>query len=140
MEEGLNEEEHSGRLSRFNSAGIVNATLNNLWVDFFRHMRYGEFLNANNDLDCIWTILGGEKNVKGKQDETDYTKIQKNLHNVSPIFNSIPSSGFKSNPIFLSILKKQKEVLMEKSLFLRRLQNRQGKGTAYDEEGEDELE
>ena len=130
-----------GKLSKINSAVIVNITLNDLWVDFFKHFRAGKFLSANNDLDCIWTILGGEKDIEGKTIEEEYTQIQKKLGKISPLLNSIPTSGFNKVPELIEkLLRIQKKILSEKSLFLRRLQNEQGKGTAYHEGDEDYMD
>ena len=89
--------EQMGSLSKINSAGLINSTMNNLWVDFFRHYRDGKYLTANSDLDCIWTILGGEKGMKESQEEKDYFEIETNLSKVGILRDSFEVKGFDSS-------------------------------------------
>lgn len=134
-------ESESLQMSKINSAGIVNSTMNNLWIDFYRHYRAGQFLSANSDLDCIWTILGGEKGMADSEDETKYFKIEAKIGEFGLLRDSIEINGFgklKQEQINTQI--KQKDILLKKSLFLRRLQNEQGKGTAYISGDDEETE
>ena len=139
MEEETNyEEEANASLSKINSAAIVNITLNELYKDFFRHYRDGKFLSANNDLDCIWTVLGGEKGVEGTDIEKKYNMIDSK---VKAVKDSLPSIGFgKVDKVHISNLSNQKKILMDKAIFLRRLLNAQGKGTAYHSAEEDYMD
>lgn len=133
MDFNINEaEEVQNNLSKINSAGLVNSTISNLWSDFFRHYRNGEFLSANADLDCLWTIFGGEKGMIDSDSEKDYNKIEKELTNMGSLKNNLEITGF--NKINIQQIKSfglHKNFLLKKSLFLRRLMNDQGKGTAY---------
>lgn len=127
-----------GKLSKINSAGLVNSTLSNLWLEYFRHYRHGQFLDANSDLDCVWTILGGEKGVSGSATESRYKLIEYKLQSTGVLSNSIEKKGFgKVKPEVLVRKGKQKTIINEKAIFLRRLMNKQGKGTAYND-GDDE--
>lgn len=120
-------------ISKINAAGLINLTTNNLWVDFFNDFRKGKYLSANNDLDCIWTILGGEKGIEGKEDEKEYLSIETSLKNCGILEDGFMTKGFsKISNEFINKSSRQKGVLLKKSLFLRRLQNKQGKGTAYE--------
>lgn len=133
--------EDFGKLSRINSAALVNSMLSNLWGDFFRHLRDSKFLNATNDLDCIWTILGGEKKVEGTDIEKNYKSIANKAKDCMPFGILENIKGFnKINDKELKLLAKQKSFLLEKGLFLRRLQNSQGKGTAYQDEDEGDFD
>ena len=137
----VDEVEEFGKTSKINSAMLVNSTLNELWKEFYSHFRVGKYLSANNDLDCIWTILGGEKEIEGKKIETDYIAIETKLKEKGLIQDSLSSTGF--NQIKLEQIIKfteQKGILLTKALFLRRLQNTQGKGTAYEDKDEEESE
>lgn len=125
-----------GVTSKINAAGLINLTTNNLWVDFYNDFRKGKYLSANNDLDCIWTILGGEKGVEKSPEEEAYNEIEKELKETGSLSNGISTKGFEDiNPKFILRQSRQKRTLLKKALFLRRLQNEQGKGTAY-EKGE----
>lgn len=128
-----------GKLSKINSAGLVNSTLSNLWTDFFRHFRDGKYLSANNDLDCIWTILGGEKNDDlNKEHEKLFMVLEEKLSTSGILEDSLQVRGFaKVSDEQIKKFLKHKGLLLQKSLFLRRLQNKQGKGTAYND-GDDE--
>ena len=128
-------------VSKINSAMIVNATLNELWKDFFRHFRAGKYLSSNNDLDCVWTILGGEKNIEGSEKERQYIVIEKLIFESGVLQDSVVQRGFlEIDETFIRKSSKQKALLLKKALFLRRLQNEQGKGTAYNMGEEDYLD
>jgi hypothetical protein len=139
--EDYEETEISGKSSKINSAMIVNMTLNELWKDSFRHFRDGKYLSWSNDLDTIWTILGGEPEIENSDTEKSYNDIITKLKNCGCLSNSIEVKGFnKVDSSCLNRLQNQKAILLKKALFLRRLQNRQGKGTAYHEADEDYMD
>ena len=142
MEEPIQDIDDSfGKLSKINSAGIINSTLGNLWNDFFRHFRDGRYLSANNDLDCIWTIHGGEKKVEGSEEERSYFLNEKDLSKSGNLQNSISIRGFgEVSDKELNKLIEHKGLLLKKALILRRLQNKQGKGTAYTDEDEGDFD
>ena len=130
-----------GKLSNFNSAGLINSTLSNLKLDFFRHYRDGKYLSANADLDCIWTILGGEKDIIGSNAEVEYDRIELEIVKAGSLTNGLEIKGFgKVDDDQLKKYAIQKKVLIKKSLFLNRLQNKQGKGTAYPDEDEGDFD
>lgn len=130
-----------GKLSKINSAALVNSTLSNLWLDFFRHFRAGKYLAANSDMDCIWTILGGEKDIEKNDIETNYLSIEEGLRKSGTLRDSIEVAGFgEVDEAQLIKIAKQKDILLKKSIFLRRLQNSQGKGTAYHDGDDEELD
>lgn len=128
MDEGTAE-----KLSRINSAALINLRLTNLWIDANNHSRKGQYSLWNADLDCIWRELGGDANEKSN-DVKDMEKINVQLSKAAPISNW-KSEGFKKiDNNGLKKQNKQYQLLMQKELFLRRLQNKQGKGTAYEED------
>lgn len=138
-----------GKVSKINSAGLVNQTLNDLWKDYFRHYRSGQYLAANSDLDCIWTILGGEKVKKEKKEDdkkpitphAEYAGIEKKIIASGRLRDSFEVRGFgKISKEQLDKASQQKILLQEKALFLRTLQNKQGKGTAYLDEDEGDFD
>lgn len=120
------------KVSKINSAGMVNSAINNLWLDYFRHYKTGQFLSCNSDLDCIWTILGGEVGIEGSDSEKKYFAIEASLDTCGVLQDNLEKNDFEPiQPLDLKQRSKQKALLMKKALFLRRLQNNQGKGTAY---------
>ncbi len=122
------------KVSKINSAALINLRLNNLWIDSNNHSRKSQYSSWNADLDCVWKELGGDVK-KGSPDSKAFGEINEKLGKTSPISNWKGEKGFvKINQSDLEKQNKQYQLLMEKELFLRRLQNHQGKGTAYEDD------
>jgi len=125
----VNVEVDDEQMSRINSAGIINITLENLWRDCYAAMSSGDLVRLSRKLDAIWTLLGGDVKEGEKEDkamEILDVKIYKtgNLSHKKVGFKSTSESNPENRALQYLLLKK-------KALFLRRLQNSQGKGTAY---------
>lgn len=127
------------RISKINAASLINLTLKDLWEDFYRHLRNLAFSKANADLDCLWVEFGGEEK-DGSETWKEFNKIDQE---VSTNYGKIPlvKGGFDKNiqnasPNFA----KQYRLLLRKALFLKNLQNSQGKGTAYRDGAEDYMD
>lgn len=148
------EESEITKLSKFNSAALISLRLHNLWVDVNNHSRKGVYAMWNGDLDRLWCELAADvmpsQKKEGENDKTvkkdsdndkiikAYNKIKEDVKEVHPIKNWKTSSGFEGiNSDEQDSQLKQYEILMDKEIFLRRLQNKQGKGTAYIEEDDD---
>jgi len=117
------------KMSRINSAGIINITLENLWRDCYSAMANGDLVRWNRKLDAIWAILGGDTQKNSSEDKEMCTidlTIYKtgNLNHKKTGFQKPDENESKKMALQYILLK-------NKSLFLRRLQNSQGKGTAY---------
>ena len=133
-----NQEIDDEKMSRINSAGIINITLENLWRDCYSAMAKGDLVTWHRKLDAVWAILGGD--VK-EGDDTDKqiaeldAKIYAtgNLNHKKTGFEKLDEN--ESEKMSLQYL-----LLKNKSLFLRRLQNKQGKGTAYTNEDWDDFD
>ena len=132
----------SSTLSKINSAHIVNVTLNELWKDYFRHYKSQKYKDANMDLDCIWTVLGGEKGVAGTDKEKEYLKIENEIASRGAMPNGFSRLILSKKPDeeFIKFIRLQVVNLQKKALFLRRLQNEQGKGSAYHDADEDYMD
>lgn len=127
-------EEIDNPTSRINAAGLINQTLEKLWNESYTAMAEGKYDKWNVKLDSIWAILGGDEK-EGEDKDKEMQKINLSIYSKGSL-KTKTGSGFeqKDNPNN-SI---QYQLLLKKSLFLRRLQNSQGKGTAYSVEGEDD--
>ena len=131
-------EEQGNQTSRLNAAGLINSSLENLWNRCYSAMNSGNLVAWNRNLDAIWTILGGDCE---DGDETDEKMSQINLQIYRTGSLNHKKSGFEklkddeSETMALQYL-----LLNKKSVFLRRLQNRQGKGTAYVSEDQDDFD
>ena len=129
----VNDESESGQ-SRLNAAGLINATLERLWSESYNAMANSDFSKWNIKLDSIWAILGGDVKPQGKV-EIKINDLDLKIYGTGSL-SMVKSAGFKKevNPNRA----KQYHLLKQKSLFLRRLQNKQGKGTAYADDDEDD--
>ena len=134
MENQILEGVSAEKLSRINSAALINLRLTNLWIDANNHSRKGQYSSWNADLDCVWRELGGDTKEKDDESKT-FEKISIELSKVAPLSNWKSEKGFAEiNNDDLKKQNKQYQLLMKKELFLRRLMNKQGKGTAYYED------
>lgn len=127
-------QDEEAKMSRFNSAGLINATIERLWVDSYNSMSSGNYTLWNTKLDSIWAILGGDVRKDGTED-TEMTKISLKIYKTGSLKSK---TGVGFNKVANPDNSLQYQRLLEKSLFLRRLQNKQGKGTAYASDDEDD--
>ncbi len=120
------------KVSRINAAGIINITIENLWKDCYSSMAKGDFIIWNRKLDSIWAILGGDEK-EGSDVEKKFNKIDLAIYETGSLSNS--KNGFEK-PSGEHNHKRAVQYLLlrKKTIFLRRLQNKQGKGTAYTSE------
>ena len=120
-------DEDEVQTSRINAAGMINQTLEKLWNESYTEMRNGRYDLWNIKLDSIWCILGGDVK-EGDDDDKAFNKINLELYSKGSLKSKI-GTGFSQKPNPNNSL--QYQLLLKKSIYLRRLQNRQGKGTAY---------
>ncbi len=129
-------EDEETKMSKFNAAGLISTTIEKLHSEGHDAMASGNYVLWNTKLDSIWTILGGDV----KDDDTDDKKFKKICLKVfdNGSLKGKIGTGFnkRENPDNAT----QYQWLIRKSLFLRRLQNRQGKGTAYTSDDEDDFD
>jgi|ETNvirnome_2_300_1030623.scaffolds.fasta_scaffold06218_3 hypothetical protein len=124
--------------SKINAAGLINLTLEGLWKEVFKFQGKNDLWKWNRHLDSIWCILGGDE-TEGSENARDFKAIELQIGKTGSLvhkstgFNAISGDSIKTMAV-------QYQLLMKKALFLRRLQNKQGKGTAYVDEFEDEVE
>ena len=134
----MQQESEDEKTSRINAAGIINVTIENLWRDAFMSMAKGSLVIWNRKLDAIWGILGGDQK-DGDEIDKKMDKLNERLYETGSL--SHKKIGFEkldeneSEKIALQYL-----ILNKKNLFLRRLQNKQGKGTAYSSDDEDDID
>ena len=130
------EEDSNGNVSRINSAGLINSILENLWRESYNAMAKGEFVLWNSKLDSIWTILGGDCE-DGDDVDTAMSALNLRIYERGSL-KSKSGLGFNQQANPNNAI--QYHLLLKKSLFLRRLQNKQGKGTAYQRDDDDDID
>lgn len=137
-----NEEVGTQKTSKYNSGIAQIYRLDNLWKDTHRHARALQFSLWNLDLDRVWCELAKDLEEQGKFPEK-YTKLSEfdnQLANLGPFIDSPPAGWQEMNETATQNRAKQYKILLEKELFLRRLENEVGKGTAWDDASADDWE
>jgi len=131
------QEETEQKISKYNSGVAIQIRLDSLWKDANNHSRAGFFAKWNNDLDTIWRELARDIPKKDwEAKKAEFEKFETSLKNIGSFKDSQPE-GFKSpDDDFWKNRDKHYKILMDKELFLKRLENEYGKGTAFDD-GED---
>ena len=120
------------KLSKYNSAALINLRINHLWMNINNYATSGKYFQWNNELDRVWCELGGDI-VDDSKEEKKFKEIEKKVSEELKEFKD--KKGFDSfNNEDRKKMSKIYNVLQKKELFLRRLMNKQGKGTAYDED------
>ena len=133
-----NLETEEEKISRINAAGIINITLENLWRDIFLAMSDGNLIKWDRKLDAIWSILGGDVE-EGDSKDKEMDKLNLQIYKTGSL--SHKKIGFqKLDKDVYSTIALQYLLLKKKNLFLRRLQNKQGKGTAYKSDDDDDFD
>jgi len=134
------EEEHESQISKHSSGVSIIIRIDGLWKDANIHSRAGLFSKWNTDLDVIWRELARdikEKDYKKKKEEFD--DFDKNLV-LSGTFKDTGSDTFDELPKDdITNRSKQYQILNDKELFLKRLENFLGKGTTWDDEDDDDI-
>ncbi len=132
------EGESSEKLSKINSAALINLRLNSLWMDVHNYAKLGKYPLWNNRLDRVWCELAADVKDEGGE-EKDMSDINKDISTEFKNFKQ--KKGFATyNEDEKIAMNKLYYLLMKKEIFLRRLQNKQGKGTAYEQSWDDYLD
>jgi len=128
-------EPETQQTSKYNSGVAIIMRLDSLWKDTHTHSRAGLFAKWNADLDRIWCELSRDLNDKKYPiNKKLFDDLNKTIE-LNGGFNDRSSEAF--NKISAGIIiqrNKQYKALIEKELFLRRLENSVGKGTAWDDD------
>ena len=67
-------EDEEAKMSKFNAAGLISATIEKLWVGCHDAMSSGNFVLWNTKLDSIWTILGGDV-IEGSSQDKNFNNM-----------------------------------------------------------------
>ena len=131
------------KVSKFHGAFDQLRRIDALCAMAHRDVRSGNYQNWNTCLDRLWMEFVGDldiENEKDMQTEEDFDKINKELVGLFPLFSTMHDTWNKKPADFIQKKSKQYLILSGKEIFLRRLQNKLGKGTAWRDESEDDFE
>ena len=129
----------SEKTSKFHGAFDQLRRVDALWAITHRDVRAGNYLNWNVCLDRLWMEFLGDLD-ENSEDEKKFNEINKKIIDIYPIFSSTNANFNKKPEGFSDKLSKQYLLLCEKEIFIRRVQNKLGKGTAWRDEYEDDFE
>lgn len=140
------EEEH--KQSKYNSGIAIILRLDGLWKNVNAFASSGSYKKWNSYLDRVWCELSRDlkedefedSNKEGKKIKGYKSKFEEFDEKIKSIGSFGDTIGDSFNKISKEQVQRRDEiyyVLMEKELFLRRLENHLGKGTAWDDDDED---
>ena len=133
-------EEPEIQISKHSSGVSIIIRINGLWIDANLHSCNGQYSKWNTKLDVIWRelardILEDDYNTK----KTAFDEFDKQLVKEGP-FNDAGSDTFEDITAYQSkIRSKHYRILNDKELFLKRLENKLGKGTTFHDGEEDDF-
>lgn len=126
------------KTSKYNNAIDQIYRLGIIWRNAYKHSSSGNYLAWNFDLDAVWREFAGDLKPESEEDKA-FKEINSKINKLLPL-HSVASPTFnKVSPIEKKRISDQYDLLMEKEIFLRRLQNQLGKGTAWDDSEDDDF-
>jgi hypothetical protein len=133
--------------SKYNQGVAIIERLDYLWKKVNTYCANGSYSAWNEHLDIIWRELArdlsasdydNKKNPDGTIKEegykTKYDKLDKEIKNLGGFKDDLNETFNKISPEQIKKRNEQYKALAEKDLFLRRLENKIGKGTKFDED------
>lgn len=115
-------------ISKYNVGTLKNLRLEGLWDNFRRYLQAGKLEACKWALDNIWGELSGDEMKIDK----DYNITRSLAFGKIREFNKKIAESSGRSELF--------QLLQEKQTYLSALQNKQGKGTAYKDESEDDMD
>jgi len=131
------------KISKHSSGVSIIIRLDQLWKNCHSYKRNGQYRRWNEELDSVWLELA--RDLKEDVDETkDYKKLKdvfdgfdKEIKKIGQIIDERPAGFEELTKEQIENRNKHYEKIMEKQLFLARLENKIGKGTSWDDEDDD---
>jgi hypothetical protein len=136
------------KTSKFSSGLNIIMRLDVLWKNCQDFKRKGLYSSWNDELDTIWLELARDLSKKEYDDaKENEKKVTKGYKSIFEEFEDRLKKQLPFNDSLLGFKKpdadifkrrdEQYKILMEKQLYLARLENELDKGTTYEEEDED---
>lgn len=126
------EEQIEQKLSKYNSGVAQLYRIDAIWKDCNKLSCAGRLEQWNWKLDAMWRELAADL-ASDSKDVIEFNNI--NLEFIKLLID-LKQRKFRVE----EFREKQYQVFQKKELFLRRLQNKLGKGSAYEDQDEDDFE
>lgn len=135
------EEEGDKKVSKFTGALAQIYRIDGLWRDVNSHSRNGLFEKWNMDLDRMWSELSRDlSDEEFTIYEEKFDNFDDDLSKFKEFYDNEPE-GFKvADKNAKENRAKIYRILMNKELFLRRLENHVGKGTSFEDSDEYDID
>lgn len=114
-----------------------NEELDSVWLELARDLSPEEYYDLDNEKKIIYDNQKDKKETETKGYKTQYDNFEVEMEKLMPFQDSGVQGFKKPSEIDIKRRNKQYKLLMEKQLFLARLENKVGKGTSWEEEEED---
>lgn len=149
MEEQITDGET--KFSKYNAGVAIQMRLDGLWKEANSFVLNEQYYKWNTVLDRIWSELARDIKVDEFKDKiknniveikgygNQYKEFDEELLKLGKIVDTEPEGFKKITQNDLDKRRKQYSILMNKEIFLRRLENHLGKGTAWDDHDEDDF-
>lgn len=131
--------EAPNKVSKYNSAVDQMYRFGEIWRETYGKAKSGDFVMWNLTLDGIWRELAGDLEDNSSEHQ-EMEKTNTELTNLYPLQSPVVSSFNKRKKDDIIRISKQYALLTKKEIFLRRLQNKLGKGTVLVDSDEDEFD
>lgn len=126
------------QVSKYNSGINIIMRLDSLWREVNSFASSGKYSKWNSSLDRVWCELSRdlkENEFEGK--ETEYEAFDTKIDEIGDFGDSVGDTFNEIPPEAIKNRNKMYRLLMKKEIFLRRLENYLGKGTAWDDDDDD---
>jgi len=127
--------EDEQKISKYNAGVAIQIRLNNLWQQTHKYSLVDRYYLWNTVLDRIWLELSRDLKEKEYIEKKKlYDEFNYELTKTGKIVDAKDDNGFL-DPTKEEYEKREKQykILMDKQIWLARLENELGKGTAWDE-------
>jgi len=124
------------RKSKYNSALAQLYRMDDLWKDTHRHSRDTLYGKWNEDLDRVWMELSSDASPEQKEQMMEINKKIDSLF----IYCGTSKLKLKAPVLYARLINMQKKMLMDKEEVCRKIQDKQGKGSAYEDDIEDYMD
>jgi hypothetical protein len=150
--------EEEKKISKFSSGINILQRVDFLWKNCHNFKRSGLYHKWNEELDSVWLELARDlkeveyydldkdgnpvideknKEIVKKGYKSQFESFEEKLKELMPFMDSGTRGFQKPEENMIKKRNKQYKLLMEKQLFLARLENELGKGTSWEEEDDD---
>ncbi len=130
------EEGEEKKTSKYSSGVNIIIRLDDLWKKTHAFAIAGQYSKWNSALDRVWLELARDykkKDTDWTTKESDFKKFDTDLETNGGFHDKQPEGFKKAPPDIMEKRDKTYKVLMDKQLFLARLENELGKGTTHSE-------